>query len=521
MRILIVTGTLAEDTVRGQTRGLPHDVDVISLPVSVASFITPNYAAKALKEMDLDGYDMILLPGTVNGNVSQVEEAIRVPTYKGPIHSADLPLVLTSNIKLSKTVPASDLIKEAVEKKALEEIERAERDWRRILEEHGGLIIGPVKRSLPVSDGLPMRVIAEIVNAPLLDLDEVKRRALYYESEGADIIDIGMLARNPKPETIIPIIKILRETVNMPLSIDSLEPEEIKTAVDAGIDLVLSVDAGNLDTVASYINDEAVVLLPTDMSKGFLPHWAEDRVKALEAIVERAKSLGIKKIIGDLVVEPLLKPGLMEALKAYQLYKARNTETQLLFGIGNAMELIDADSIGVNAVLSALAREAGSNILHVPEYSVKTKGSVRETLTASRMMFLAERRGTLPKDLGVDLLVLKEKRWTEEPYRAAIEKDAHIIKGIIETEFNFDKAGWFKVQLDRNENKIMALHYPLGKKNPETIIKGDTAREVYHTIIRLKLITKRDHAAYLGKELEKAAIALKLGRSYGQDEELF
>jgi dihydropteroate synthase len=44
---------------------------------------------------------------------------------------------------------------------------------------------------------------------------------------------------------------------------------------------------------------------------------------------------------------------------------------------------------------------------------------------------------------------------------------------------------------------------------------------VYQTIIREKLITKLDHAAYLGKELEKAAIALNLGRSYVQDEPLF
>jgi len=36
---------------------------------------------------------------------------------------------------------------------------------------------------------------------------------------------------------------------------------------------------------------------------------------------------------------------------------------------------------------------------------------VTEAVEASRMMFLAERRGTLPKDLGVDLLVLKDKRW--------------------------------------------------------------------------------------------------------------
>ena len=36
-------------------------------------------------------------------------------------------------------------------------------------------------------------------------------------------------------------------------------------------------------------------------------------------------------------------------------------------------------------------------------------------------MFLAEKKGVPPKDLGLDLLVLKEKRWVEEEYNKDIE----------------------------------------------------------------------------------------------------
>ncbi|MDH5199722.1 MAG: DUF4346 domain-containing protein, partial [Candidatus Bathyarchaeota archaeon] len=44
---------------------------------------------------------------------------------------------------------------------------------------------------------------------------------------------------------------------------------------------------------------------------------------------------------------------------------------------------------------------------------------------------------------------------------------------------------------------------------------------VYQTIIRRGLVGNLDHAAYLGKELTKAGVALRLGRSYVQDEPLF
>ena len=41
------------------------------------------------------------------------------------------------------------------------------------------------------------------------------------------------------------------------------------------------------------------------------------------------------------------------------------------------------------------------------------------------------------------------------------------------------------------------------------------------TILRLGLVSSLEHAAYLGRELAKAEIALSLKKSYEQDEPLF
>jgi len=516
MKILLVTGKLAAKSIREQTKDIPHEIDVVALPVTVAAFMTPAYAARHLAKMELSGYYMILLPGSVNGDVSPVEEATGIPTYKSTLHASDLPLVLSMDIEFSKTIPASLLVRDALVKQAEDEVRDIEKDWEAILSAQGGMVIGG---KLPVSNGLPMRVLAEIVNAPTLSMDAIRSRALYYESQGANLIDIGMLASNPKPDAIPGIIDTIRDAVDLPVSIDTLNVDEIKSSIEAGIDLILSLDAGNLADIAPHINDEAVVILPTNMKEGYLPKTAEERVTFLSKIIDEARSLGIHNIIGDLVVEPLLNPGLLEGLKAYDLFHKRHPDTLLLFGIGNAVELIDADSPGVIAALSALAREAGSNMLHIPEYSVKAGGSVRDALRASHMMFLSERRGSVVKDLGMDLLQLKEKRWTEHSY--SLDTDIEVLTGVGETVYRPDKTGWFNVHVDRDENKIVAVFYPAGSKEPSAVIKGDDARVVYQTIIREKLITKLDHAAYLGKELEKAAMALKLGRSYVQDEPLF
>ena len=49
-------------------------------------------------------------------------------------------------------------------------------------------------------------------------------------------------------------------------------------------------------------------------------------------------------------------------------------------------------------------------------------------------------------------------------------------------------------------------------------VVGKNAREVMDTLLELKLVSRLDHAAYLGRELEKAELALHFNRSYAQDD---
>ena len=99
----------------------------------------------------------------------------------------------------------------------------------------------------------------------------------------------------------------------------------------------------------------------------------------------------------------------MESIIACRNYAERNPEP-VFFGIGNVTELLDTDSTGVNALLAGIGMELGVSVLFTPEESGKTRGSVYELSVASKMMFLAENRGSVPKDLGINLVLFKEKR---------------------------------------------------------------------------------------------------------------
>lgn len=56
---------------------------------------------------------------------------------------------------------------------------------------------------------------------------------------------------------------------------------------------------------------------------------------------------------------------------------------------------------------------------------------------------------------------------------------------------------------------------------PDMVFLGNTAVEVSTAVLERKLLSRMDHAAYLGRELLKAEVALQTGRPYTQGSPLF
>lgn len=279
MKVLAITGKLAEKVLKQHVADTNQEIDVLTLPISVAAFITPEYAANYLKSKDLSSYDMILMPGAVQGDVMVVERTTGVPTFKGPIHAADIAISFMEGLELSKILSASDIANKLIKQRAEAEINKIKRDWREIYTKKDGLIIGSGRRAVPIGSSFPISVVAEIVNAPKRDLTEIIKLSKYYEAEGADIIDIGMLANEPMPKKISAILGTIHASVDLPISIDTLNETEILAAVDSGVDLILSLDAGNMDGLAEAVQDTPAVILPSNLKRAELAHDVQTRIK--------------------------------------------------------------------------------------------------------------------------------------------------------------------------------------------------------------------------------------------------
>ncbi len=491
MNILVITGRLAEDAVK---ESVQDEADVLVLDIDVASFISPALLRRSMPEKK---YDLILIPGLASGDFSGLEKEFGTQIRLGPKHAVDLGFVLSfvDAIAFSGKIPACELLIERRRDSALERIIELEDN------SNPSFFIKGVK----LGGNSRMKVMAEVVDAGHLTQQELENKILYFVHNGADIIDLGM-STDTESHAVSRAVEMAKSVTDLPLSIDTLDPGLINTALDAGVDIVLSLNSENINEVKDSVvrNSAAVVIIP-------------DCVEDIESLfnnIESARNIGINNIIADPVLEPQ-GHGFVGSINRYYEFRKQDLTTPLFFGAGNVTELFDADSIGMNAMLAGIAMELEACILFTPEYSDKTRGSVSELSKASRMMMLARERGSAPKDLGIGLLAAKEKRRREFARMPAAPTEAKARE-----KWHLDPAGCFRI--DITEGEIREGKYRPGKilvRNKDRSITGATAKEMLDTIIELGLVSRLDHAAYLGRELMKAELALKFNRSYSQDDE--
>jgi dihydropteroate synthase-like protein len=320
------------------------------------------------------------------------------------------------------------------------------------------------------------------------------------------------------------MVKLIRKHLPIFVSIDSMKPEEIEAGLEGGAHMVLSLDQDNMMDIAKKFRKRAIfTVIPAAQQGAEIPKALDERVELLIDNLSNARSLGYKKLIADPLCDPLITPGLMNALQAYALFGKREPKVPMLMGTGNITELLDADSPGANALLAGLATELEVSLLLTTEVSPKTKGSVWEANRAAQMMHLARRRRAHPKDLGLDLLLLKPKRFSEQAFEL-VEGIEYPITNVSQeaATLRLDRAGFFTFHVDRERYLLIARHYSTEtRETPDLELEGASAEQLINAILARELVTQFDHAAYIGRELTRAELALITGRPYIQEAPLF
>jgi dihydropteroate synthase-like protein len=377
------------------------------------------------------------------------------------------------------------------------------------------------KSDIIIGKNLPPPIIAEIVNCPKKDNSRILQKTKHYIESGAEIIDIGCVSNNPNPERIKEIIKLIRSEFDVLISIDSMDSEELKAAVDKDIDLILSLDLGNYKEFLDIPKDIPIVIIPTNLKKAHFPKEPENRVKNLFKLTEELQRNGFQKIIADPLLETPITPGICNSLDSYFLYKKQTTldrnkdvEVPLFFGISNVVELMDIDSVGINGLLASIATELDIGILFTVEHSPKLFGGVRELKDSIKLNYLAKYKNTPPINQG--LSIFKAKGKINQNLPSIKESNAIFVDNVI-PDYKADQNGYFRIFLNQNQRRIYALFYS-NKDNLLRTFVGENAEALSKEIIKQKITGNLYHLNYLGRELKKAEICLLLGKPYIQDE---
>jgi tetrahydromethanopterin S-methyltransferase subunit A len=90
------------------------------------------------------------------------------------------------------------------------------------------------------------------------------------------------------------------------------------------------------------------------------------------------------------------------------------------------------------------------------------------------------------------------------------------IQAVAPKQLRLDRAGFFIIIPQPQKGLILCEHYE-NKGRLVHVIRGRRADLIAATIVERGLVTQLDHAAYLGRELQKAEVALSAGLAYEQD----
>ena len=295
----------------------------------------------------------------------------------------------------------------------------------------------------------------------------------------AEIIDVGCTKGRPFA-ALADVVSALRGEGHR-VSIDSFEAGEVRTAVAAGAELVLSVNGSNLELAREL--DATVVVIP-DFGAG---------LESLYRNVEALARWGARFIL-----DPVLEPigfGFAESMHRYHDVRGRYPEAEILMGIANVTELTEADTTGMAALLLGYCQELGIRYVLTTAEIPWARGAVRETDIARRLMHYAVAKKSLPKHVDSRLVT------TRDPSPVA----------------------YTEAQLRQMQAQITDLDYRIftdGDRihvfNAVRFVSGTDVSEIF---VQLG-VEEATHAFYLGKELMKARLAVTLGKTYRQEGEL-
>ncbi len=211
----------------------------------------------------------------------------------------------------------------------------------------------------------------------------------------------------------------------------------------------------------------------------------------------QTENLGIERLVQNLLANPHLRFLVLCGQDSRQLIGHLPGQSLIALasgGVDERMQIVGAQ--GKRPILRNLTLEAVQHFRRMVEV-VDQRGQ------ADPRAILEAVRSCAARDPG-----------PAEPFAAGPALTP--IRGYLPERMVSDSAGYFVVYVDRQRYLLSLEHYA-NNSLLDAIVEGDTAAELYMAAIDRGLVSRLDHAAYLGRELARAEVSLRTGEPYIQD----
>tara|TARA_Y100000589_G_scaffold179388_1_gene169841 strand:- start:73 stop:1455 length:1383 start_codon:yes stop_codon:yes gene_type:complete len=431
-KILFLTGKLAERQLKRILKIMKPEFSykIGQVGVSVAALMSENIIMRRVSKDE--EIDKIIVPGKFRGDLEKLSKFFDVPVERGPDDISHLP----------------DYFGLDSSKMELDEYE--------------------------------CDIFAEIVDAAVLDVNEIIKVAKKYVSMGANVIDLGCMPDTDFKHLEETIFKLKK--IGLKVSVDSANSEELIRGGKAGADYLLSVNEKNFHVIDEV--DSVPIIIPNT------PGDMNSLDRAIKKMIKKEK---------DFLADPILDPihyGFTDSIVRYRDLRKKYPDIKILMGTGNLTELTDCDSAGANAILMGLVSELSINAVLVVQVSGHCRTSIKETDIARKIMFFSKKNQRLPFGIDNGLMCMSERK----PHRFSKNEIKEIVEMVKDRNFRI-------LLGDDGINVFNSLIHEIGN-NP------------YDFYEKMKVDNDASHAFYLGVELAKAQIAFELGKNYDQDNDL-
>lgn len=226
------------------------------------------------------------------------------------------------------------------------------------------------------------------------------------------------------------------------------------------------------------------------------------------------ENIGIEKIVQNVVTNPNIRFLILCGEESYGHYVGQAILSLAKNGVDDNFNIIGAE--GPMAMLKNLTRDQIENFRN--QIKVINLIGCEDMEKILNHVNECEKKNPGPFEKKTEIIEIKPiTAWHDE------SKDVVL-----------DPKGFFTIFVDQKAKQIVVEHYIaewdeealksysgdwkkcMRSQKLNKIIVGKRADDICHTIIREGLLSRPEHAAYLGRELQKAEIALKNNLPYEQ-----